>query len=279
MNKPDLKRLETHYEFGKNWQSFSGTVDDRSIQFAEEGVLKLLTRSELAGKSFLDIGCGSGIHSLAASRLGIGHLTSVDIDPVCIATTKALIKQHGGVGVGHELREISVFDLSPKDLGTFDIVYSWGVLHHTGDMYEAIARAATMAKPGGLFVLALYRRTSAIMDKFWNAEKRWYTAASPAARMRADAAFKALMRLGFLATGRSYSDYVKNYKGVRGADHAHDVSDWMGGYPYEVISPEEVSAAMKRLGFEHVRSFVSSGIGIFGSGCDEFTYRKLPGKP
>jgi 2-polyprenyl-3-methyl-5-hydroxy-6-metoxy-1,4-benzoquinol methylase len=279
MNKPDLKRLETHYEFGKNWQSFSGTVDERSVKFAEEGVLKLLTRDELAGKSFLDIGCGSGIHSLAASRLGVARLTSVDIDPVCIATTKALIQQHGGAGVAHDLREISVFDLSPQDLGTFDIVYSWGVLHHTGSMYEAISRAAAMTSAGGLFVFALYRRTSAIMDKFWTAEKRWYTSASPTARKRADATFKALMRLGFRATGRSYADYVKNYKGVRGADHDHDVSDWMGGYPYEVISPDEVAQTMKNLGFQHVRSFVSSGIGVFGSGCDEFTYRKMPGAP
>ena len=276
MASPDLKSLETHYEFGANWASFANTIDEQSIRYAEEGVLKLLTRDELRDQSFLDIGCGSGIHSLAASRLGIGRLLSTDIDPKCIATTKALVARHG-ISAQHEAKEISVFDVSPEVYGTWDIVYSWGVLHHTGAMHEAIRRASAMVRPGGLFSFALYRRTTLVMDKFWTAEKRWYTSASPVARQRADAVFKLLMRFGFFVSRRNYADYVKAYKGVRGADHSHDVSDWMGGYPYEVISPQEVDAVMQKLGFVHIRSFVNSGIGIFGSGCDEFTYRRETG--
>ena len=144
-------------------------------------------------------------------------------------------------------------------------------------MYEAVRSAAAMVKPGGLFTFALYRRTTAAMDKFWTAEKRWYTAASPASKQRADAVFKSLMRFGFFVSRRNYADYVKTYKGIRGADHSHDVSDWLGGYPYEVISPEEVAAEMQKLGFVHIRSFVHTGTGLFGSGCDEFTYRRETG--
>lgn len=275
MGTSDLKRLETHYEFGKNWASFSGTIDEQSIKFAEEGILKLLTRGELEDRTFLDIGCGSGIHSLAVSRLGVRRVLSTDIDPNCIATTRGLIQKHSA-SVEWDTKEISVFEISPEKLGTWDIVYSWGVLHHTGAMYEAIERASRMVKPGGLFVFALYRRTSAMMDKFWVAEKRWYTNASPTAKRHADRVYRSAFRLRHVLSGGGFDRYVKSYKKTRGADYAHDVSDWLGGYPYEVISPGEVATLMTRLGFEELRSVVHPrSIGVFGSGCDEFTYRRI----
>ncbi len=275
MASPDLKKLETHYEFGKNWASFSDTIDEQSIAFAEEGVSKLLTRDELKGRTFLDIGCGSGIHSLAVSRLGVRQILATDIDPNCIATTRVLLEKFSP-GVHCETREVSVFDISPDKLGLWDIVYSWGVLHHTGAMYEALEKAASVVKPGGLFVFALYRRTTRAMDRLWTLEKRWYTKASPAAKRRADSAYGSLFRLRHALTGGGYKKFVTSYKQKRGADHTHDISDWLGGYPYEVISPDEVAALMKRLGFVHVRSIVHPGsIGLFGSGCDEFTYRRV----
>lgn len=274
MRSEDLKRLETHYEFGKNWASFAETIDTQSIRSSEEGVLKLLTPGELAGKSFLDIGCGSGLHSLAASRLGVARLLSTDIDPNCIATAKGLIERYPA-GIPWDTAEISVFEIAPEAFGRWDIVYSWGVLHHTGAMYEAIERASRMVKPGGLFVFALYRRTSAVMDKFWTIEKRWYTNAKPAAKERANAVFTGLLRQRMRLSGTKFDDYVAAYKKDRGAHYSHDVSDWLGGYPYEVISPDEVEALMAKLGFAAVRSIIDRrSFGLFGSGCDQFTYRR-----
>ena len=142
-------------------------------------------------------------------------------------------------------------------------------------MYEAIGRAAALVKPGGLFTFALYRRTTAAMDKFWTAEKRWYVKAFPGAKARANAVFTTLLSLRMKLTGTNFDDYVSAYKKDRGAHYAHDVSDWMGGYPYEVISPAEVETLLQRLGFAAVRAIVERGsFGLFGSGCDQFTYRR-----
>jgi 2-polyprenyl-6-hydroxyphenyl methylase/3-demethylubiquinone-9 3-methyltransferase len=69
--------------------------------------------------------------------------------------------------------------------------------------------------------------------------------------------------------------HVSNYKSLRGMDVAHDVHDRPGGYACESISAPEVDAVMRRLGFEHVRSLTTRvTIGLFGSGCDEYVYRR-----
>lgn len=270
----DLKSLGAHYEFGENWASFSNTIDEQSLQHAEQGILALANKDELAARTFLDIGCGSGIHSAAAGRLGVKSVLSTDIDPKCIATTARMLERFAG-GVSWKTENVSVFDISPQGRGTFDVVYSWGVLHHTGAMHEAIERAAAMVSPGGLFVFALYRRTSAVMDRLWTLEKRWYTRATPIAKKRADATYNSLMKMRYLLAGRSHRQSVATYKSQRGNSYAHDISDWLGGYPYEVIAPQEVETLMTSLGFEHVRSIVKPrSIGLFGSGCDQYTYRR-----
>jgi hypothetical protein len=171
------------------------------------------------------------------------------------------------------VRELSVFDLAPESFRRFAVVYSWGVLHHTGAMREAIEIASRVVEPGGLFAFALYHRTR--MCGFWQWEKRWYSRASPHAQERARTAYVALLRLRFRLTGRDFRSYVASYKSQRGMDFAHDVHDWLGGYPYESIAAPEVETFMRRLGFEHVNSFTTPvTIGLFGSGCDEYVYRR-----
>jgi 2-polyprenyl-6-hydroxyphenyl methylase/3-demethylubiquinone-9 3-methyltransferase len=140
-------------------------------------------------------------------------------------------------------------------------------------MHEALQRAAQMVAPGGHFAFALYHRTR--MCGFWRREKRWYAAASPRAQHAARALYTALLRLRFALTGGDFRAHVANYQSQRGMEFSHDVHDWMGGYPYESISAPEVEALMRRIGFAHVRSFTSPlTIGLFGSGCDEYVYRR-----
>ena len=81
------------------------------------------------------------------------------------------------------MMERSIFDPQIESMGSFDFVYSWGVLHHTGDMYRALRGAAGRVAPGGRFLFALYRRTP--LCWLWKLEKRWYAGASPAAQARA----------------------------------------------------------------------------------------------
>jgi 2-polyprenyl-6-hydroxyphenyl methylase/3-demethylubiquinone-9 3-methyltransferase len=233
---------------------------------ARLGLRKLLD-SKIAGARFLDIGCGSGLSLLAALQLGAELAHGIDVDPDSVTATRSLLTKFGPP----ERWSVECADALSFSTAPFDIVYSWGVLHHTGAMREAIRSAAQLVKPGGLFAFALYRRTR--MCWFWRKEKRWYSAASPREQRAAKNVYIALMRLAFRVTGRNFESYVANYKSSRGMDFSHDVHDWLGGYPYESITQPEVHEIMRELGFWHVRSFVRPmTIGLFGSGCDEYVY-------
>ena len=267
-----LKDVSAHFAFGQNWASYSTIIDDARVAEAERGLVRLLTAEGLAGKSFLDIGCGSGLHAVAAARLGASRVVALDLDPIAVETARAVLRRHAPQ-ISCDLRQLSVFELSAETFGRFDVVYSWGVLHHTGAMHDALERAAQTVAPGGRLVFALYHRTR--MCGFWRREKRWYASASPRMQGAARAVYIALLRLRFALAGGDFHAHVATYRSRRGMDFAHDVHDWMGGYPYELISAAEVEALMRRLGFVHVRSFVTPlTIGLFGSGCDEYVYRR-----
>jgi 2-polyprenyl-6-hydroxyphenyl methylase/3-demethylubiquinone-9 3-methyltransferase len=271
----DLTTLDRHFAFGENWASYAQGVGESEIEEAQAGLKRLLGDTDLKGKRFLDIGCGSGIHSLAAIRLGAASVVAVDLDPGSVATARAVLERHGSGGE-FKVEQISVFELDPVRLGTFDVVYSWGVLHHTGDMHRALRKAAGMTAPGGMFLFALYRRTW--LCSLWTLEKQWYAKATPAQQKWARGIYLFLFRLGLWVTGRSMGRYMANYRTRRGMDFPHDVHDWLGGYPYESISPGKVDDLMKELGFTHVRSFLISRwrkpVKLFGSGCDEYVYRR-----
>lgn len=273
MAQANLKSLDSHFQFGDNWASYAKHIDERHIVEAGRGLLRLMAPGDVAGRTFLDIGCGSGIHALAAARLGARRVLAVDIDPRSVETTQALLDTHAAP-VDCRAQVVSIFDLTPEQVGTFDVVYSWGVLHHTGDLDTAVRRAAALVSPGGLFVFALYRKT--YTDALWGIEKRWFTRASPRAQAGAQAIYLALFKLALIASGRSFSAYEENYKSGRGMDFEHDVRDWLGGYPYETMAPHEIARVMAELGLSEVRSFARPGrpIGLFGSGCDEYVYRK-----
>ena len=264
---------EDRFSFGENWLAFLDHLDEERIAEAERSLQALLGVERLDGKRVIDIGSGSGLFSLAARRLG-AVVHSFDYDPQSVAGTHKLKDRFFPGDSSWMVEQGSVLDASYiSDLGTYDIVYSWGVLHHTGAMYDAITNAASRVREGGIFAFALYRKTR--LCGFWTAEKRWYVNASPAMQKFAQAIFVGALRLKFLIARQDFGAYIKNYKSVRGMNFAHDVHDWMGGYPYESIAPSEVEALMKKLNFEYVRSTVQPyGTGVFGSGCDEYVYRR-----
>lgn len=276
MTKPlDLTQVETHFAFGENWASYAKEIGEREIDEAVVGLRRLFGDS-LAGARFLDIGCGSGLHSLAALKLGASEVLSTDIDADSVRTTRSVVGQAETAKV--RVEQISVFDLSPRNAGTFDVVYSWGVLHHTGDLHRAIEKAASLVKPDGLFAFALYRRTW--MCWFWRWEKRWYVSASKSMQSIVRRIYIALYAVGKTLQGKSFRKLVREYRNARGMDFYHDVHDWMGGYPYESISPKDVERVMTELGFQCLRDLSAQGgilrrnVGMFGSGCDEYVYQR-----
>ena len=256
------------FQFGANWQSFSRLVGEEHVHSAATELARILGASDLAGRRFLDIGCGSGLHALAAHRLGAAEVVGIDFDPKSVETARSLFARFGAPGtfrVGDALQP-------NDDLGQFDVVYSWGVLHHTGDMVSAIRNAARHVRPGGLFALALYARTP--FCGAWKRIKRWYVKATPAQKARAERLYIRLAALSLALQGKRLSEHIAHYRSARGMDFHHDVRDWIGGYPYESIRPAELHDLLAPLGFDLVHRTVQRRTGILGSGNDEFLYRR-----
>jgi 2-polyprenyl-6-hydroxyphenyl methylase/3-demethylubiquinone-9 3-methyltransferase len=270
-----LRDRESHFAFGKNWLDYASKIDESRIRQAMDDLSRLGGGRALTGAAFLDIGCGSGLHSLAALRLGAARVVGLDIDEDSVAAATATIARFAPAAPAR-FAVRSVFELRPEELGCFDVVYSWGVLHHTGDMVAAIESAARLVSPGGAFYLALYRKTN--FCGMWRSVKRWYSRATPQGQGSARRIYESLFRLGCWVRGRSFSAYIADYSRQRGMDFHNDVHDWLGGYPYESISPGACHALLGRLGFEAEREFVQRThllSGLLGSGCDEYVFRRV----
>jgi SAM-dependent methyltransferase len=266
----NLTDRKTHFEFGANWQDYAKMVDKTRIDGAIAGLQKLFPDG-LSGKAFLDIGCGSGLHSLAAISLGAASVLAIDIDENSVSATRGLLTEFVPDGPW-EAKILSVLDVS--DIGGFDVVYSWGVLHHTGAMWRAIEKAASFVKPGGVFALAIYAKTS--FDGAWKLEKRMYKSAPAPAQWTMRQLFISALIAAKLVRGKNpmslFSEPI-----ARGMNLSNDVHDWLGGYPYETASIEELTSRISDMGFRCVRTFpvaVSAG-GLFGSGCHEIVFVKV----
>ena len=267
--------LKEHFSFGQNWSDYSKIVEEHHVISAEEDLVRLMDNGDFTNRKWCDLGCGSGVHAVAAARLG-AFVTAVDIDPQSVTTTKRLAKKFG---VEERIVSInySVFDL-PFDRESFDVVYSWGVLHHTGDMWSAITEASRLVSraEGSQFVVALYRKTR--LCAFWKKEKKIYKNASPVPQDAIRRVF--VIAYDFSLIGRRISprSHRGNYFHMRGMSFSHDVHDWLGGYPYESTTARELEVRMKNIGFKLVREFVRTPNrtpwGFFGSGCDEFVFER-----
>lgn len=262
-------KLDPRFDFGENWESYSTLVDESRLQSAVKRLAQMLGMKNLSNKTFLDIGCGSGLHSLAALKMGAAKVLAIDVDPISVKTTHSLINKFNLKNI--TVAEMSVFDLHPAAYGHFDIVYSWGVLHHTGDMVRAIDVSSKMVCHKGLLAVALYGKTRYCEQ--WKKIKRWYVNASPAEKVWAEKMYVRLFGAYLALRGKRLSTHIRNYPSKRGMDFLHDVRDWIGGYPYESISGSELEALLQPAGFMRVSATIKRRSGLFGSGCDEFVYR------
>ncbi|MCG8510691.1 MAG: class I SAM-dependent methyltransferase [Rhodospirillales bacterium] len=269
----DLTELKHHFRFGENWRSFSASLDDVRIDAAIKELKRLCPDEILKGARMLDIGCGSGLSALAALRSGCSAVRCIDLDPDSVATTSAMLNRLA-VGKDWTVAERSVFDLDAAQDGQFDIVHSWGVLHHTGRMWEAVGCAADLVRPGGHLVVALYAKTP--VCRFWRTEKRLYAKAPGGLQAAIRGVFRAAYLIAIAASGRNPVAYVRDYPAKRGMSWSHDVHDWLGGYPYESATPAEVGAFLSSRGFvsklENIRPVPA--LGVFGSPCHEYLFRR-----
>jgi 2-polyprenyl-6-hydroxyphenyl methylase/3-demethylubiquinone-9 3-methyltransferase len=262
---------QRRFAFGRNWQSFLSVVNEERISAAEAALRCTLGVTSLEGKSFLDIGSGSGLSSLAAVRLGARRVHSFDYDPDSVACAEELRRRYQPDALHWSIEQGSALDERyMTSLGRWDVVYSWGVLHHTGHMWRGLELAARAVADGGRLLVAIYNdqgRTSAL----WRRVKRAYNHGR-AARVVLVSSLVPYFFLGSLARDivRRRSPLRRYRAHVRGMSPLHDWIDWIGGYPFEVASRDAVVAFYAARGFA-LRHLESCGT---KSGCNEFVFER-----
>jgi len=260
------------FKFGDNWRSFLKTLDSDRIAEAERSLTTMLGRQSLEGLRFLDVGCGSGLFSLAALRLGAAMVRSFDYDPVSVACAESLRQQFFPGSLQWAIERGSAIDHTyVSSLGTWDVVYSWGVLHHTGAMWPAIENVAgAVARDGTLFI-SIYNDQGPL-SRFWTAIKRAYNTGLPGRAVVLAVFVPVFVVRGLardLVEGRNPLRRYREYRRTRGMSMVHDWRDWLGGYPFEVAKPEQIFDFLKARGFTLERLKTCGG----ALGCNEFVFR------
>jgi 2-polyprenyl-3-methyl-5-hydroxy-6-metoxy-1,4-benzoquinol methylase len=262
------------FEFGRNWQRFLARLDDERIARAEGSLREMLAIDDLAGTSFLDVGCGSGLFSLAARRLG-ARVHSFDNDPQSVACARELKRIYLPDDAQWKIDEGSVLDRAYlASLGKFDVVYSWGVLHHTGAMAEALENVVLPITPGGRLFIAIYNR-QLILSRLNTWLKRAYVALPRGLRWLLGVPLVAFQVVRGLVVDllllRNPLTRYQNYNRLRGMSWWHDCLDWIGGYPFETATPEAIFDFLQPRGFVLERLTTCGG----GSGCNQFVFRRV----
>lgn len=267
------------FEFGANWARFLEGLDDAKIDQAQQALVDMIGLPDLTGMRFLDAGSGSGLSSLVARRLG-ASVHSFDFDPMSVACTQRLKDRYFAGDDEWTVEAGSVLDEEyMASLGGFDVVYSWGVLHHTGAMWKAITNAQSLVNETGKFFIAIYNDQGGTSVR-WRAVKKAYCATS--GPLRQMILLGSYMRLWGPTIVR---DILKGKPGAsiksygqgngRGMEPWRDVVDWVGGYPFEVAKPEEIVMFLKRLGF-NLENMTTCGGGL---GCNQFVFQKIIESP
>lgn len=262
---------ELRFAFGRNWKSFVTTLDEHRVDEARRRLCESLGRDQLHGMRVLDIGSGSGLSSLVMHQLG-ADVVAFDYDADSVACTEELRRRYAPDATNWQIMQGSALDPAfMAGLGQFDLVYSWGVLHHTGAMWPAIDLAATRVAQQGTLLLALYNDQGR-RSRIWHTIKRIYCSNTPG-RWLVGATFYPLFAMYALWQDlRQFQmpgSHARNYARKRGMSLFHDWRDWLGGYPFEVAKPEEVVHKLAADGFELQSQTLTQGLG-----CNEFVFAK-----
>jgi 2-polyprenyl-6-hydroxyphenyl methylase/3-demethylubiquinone-9 3-methyltransferase len=269
---PDAPPEEITFSFGANWRKYvKRALTPERLATARRSLADFLAPRKIEGKTFLDIGSGSGIFSYGALELGAARVVSFDVDPRSVACTRILRERAGRPERWQVLHGSVLDDAFLATIEPAEIVYSWGVLHHTGAMWRALANAAAKVAPQGCLYTALYSRHE--KSEWWLGRKRLYNKKGRFGKwlMRARLAFRALREAQLAGTG--IRAYLRSYDSGRGMSFWRDVEDWLGGLPYEYASVDEVEDFLRPRGFALARVARDP---LWG--CNEFLFERTAGR-
>lgn len=260
------------WSFGKNWKKFLSGLDENKIKIAGESLKNFIETDTFKGRTFLDIGCGSGLFSLGAAMLGAEKIVSTDIDDSCICCAEHL-REKFGISAGRwEIRKGSVLDSGfMQSLPASDIVYAWGVLHHTGELYKALDNSIIPLKNKGFVYTAVYNEYKGFPGSaLWLKIKKFYSASPRAVRELIKAVFIIQIFIIKLIKFKNPFKYVAEYGHCtgRGMDFFRDVEDWLGGYPYEFAPPERVISHYQKKGLGLIKCLKAKS-----TGCNEYLFK------
>lgn len=276
----NIDLYELHYKedrrfsFGKNWASFLRRLTSTRIELAKQSLVSFLGgEQQIKGKRFVDVGCGSGLFSLAALELGAAEVVSIDVDETSVACAQTLKARRGSPTHWKIYRGSALDQKFFEGLGEFDVVYSWGVLHHTGDMWSAIKNTTNLVAPSGKLYLAIYNDCTNLLhgsSRFWHSLKRYYNRAGSVMKRLLYIGYANYLFLGLIVTGHQPARYIRNYQSARGMSWRHDIIDWLGGYPYEYASPATMISALGQYGFGCTKLVYYPTIA-----CNEYCFERL----
>jgi 2-polyprenyl-3-methyl-5-hydroxy-6-metoxy-1,4-benzoquinol methylase len=261
--------MQDRFQFGKNWANYLAQLSEEHLQKAQSSFESFTGLKDLKGQRFLDIGCGSGVHSWVAFRMGASEIVSFDYDADSVGTCAHLKEERAPQATAWQVLQGDILNSGfVKSLGHFQYVYSWGVLHHTGRMWQAIENALGCVAEGGKLHLAIYNHhwTSPL----WKLIK-WTYCHSPTFLQKA---MLLMYTQGVLLKARlrhrsHYAEWVASYSADRGMRLENNLKDWLGGYPYEYATPEEIQTFVARYHFKCLKVLPNRG-----TGCSEFLFQK-----
>ncbi len=264
-----------NFSFWKNWQDFLKKLDDKKIEIAKNYLVQFFGGADrIIGKTVIDFWSGSWLMSLCYILLWAKKVVSIDIDDASIACTEFLRKKYNISEDIWEIRKWSVLDSEfVKSLGQFDIVYSWWVIHHSGDMWKGLENIVSLTQEWGYLYVAIYNDSKVLLEwtsAFW-VKAKWLYSSSMWLRPFMKIIYTSYLILGLIAYGKNPFSYIRDYRenALRWMDFFIDIEDWLGWFPYEYASYEMMSEFYTKKGFILVKWTQVRSIA-----CNEFLFQK-----